>query len=233
MGAAEDVVIGRDDEIPVEAAAGLGLIEVVHMHEGVDVGYVEGILAVFDLLGEVDLPIGVPAVPVDVPDGADVLKEHNDALEAVGQLHGDRIEGKTAGLLEVGVLGDLEPVEPHLPAEAPGAESGTLPVILDEADVVLVTADAQGVEALQVDLLGVAGIGLQDDLKLGVHLHAVGVVAETAVVGAVGRLDVGDVPGLRAQDAEHGGRVHRPGADLLAVGLPDETVVVLPVVLQA
>ena len=44
---------------------------------------------------------------------------------------------QAARLLEVGELGDLHAVEHHLPADAPGAERGRLPVVLLEAEVVL------------------------------------------------------------------------------------------------
>ena len=162
-----------------------------------------------------------------------ILQVHHDAVETVGDLDADRVERQAAGLLEIGVLGDLLPVEPDLPAQAPGAERGRFPVVLDKADVVRGAVDADGVQAAQVELLRVAGVGLEDDLVLVVHLHAVGVFGVAAVVGAEGRLDVGDVPRLGPEHAQHGGRVHGARADLLAVGLPDQAAVRGPVVVQA
>ncbi len=97
----------------------------------------------------------------------------------------------------------------------------------------LLAADAQRLQALEVALLGIAGIGLEDDLQLRVHLHPIGVLGVATVVGPVRRLDVGHVPRLRPQDAEEGRRVHRPGADLLTVGQPDQGALVGPVALQA
>ena len=64
-------------------------------------------------------------------------------------------------LLEVGELGDLQAVEPDLPAEAPRADGGLLPVVLDEADVVGCEVDAQRLQAAEVLLLRVARLGLE------------------------------------------------------------------------
>ena len=85
--------------------------------------------------------------PLDVEDVLDVLQVHGDALEAVGELGRHRLAVEAARLLEVGELGDLHPVAPDLPAEAPGAERRALPVVLDEADVVLARVDADGARA--------------------------------------------------------------------------------------
>nr|BFE70957.1 hypothetical protein GCM10020092_042580 [Actinoplanes digitatis] len=99
-----------------------------------------------------------------------VLQRHDDAFDAVGDLDGGWVEAEAAGLLEVGELGDLEAVEPDFPAQAPGAECGGCPVVLDEADVVCGDVDAECGEAAEVELLGVAGVGFEDDLELGVCL---------------------------------------------------------------
>ena len=79
---------------------------------------------------------------------------------------------------------------------------------------------------------GVGGIGLEDDLELVVHLEAVGVLAVAPVIGTHGGLHVGHVPRLGAQDAQEGGRVHRPGADLGVVGLPEHGAALGPEVLE-
>jgi len=72
------------------------------------------------------------------------------------------------------------------------------------------------------------GSGLEDDLELVVHLEAVGVLAVAPVVGTHGGLHVGHVPGLGTQNAQEGGRVHRPGADLGVVGLPEHGAALSP-----
>ena len=97
----------------------------------------------------------------------------------------------------------------------------------------LLAADAQRVQAFQIQFLGIARVGLENDLELSMHLHTVGVIPVPPIVGPVGGLDVGHVPGFRPQDAQNGGGVHRPRADFFAVGLPDEAAVVGPELLQA
>jgi len=227
------VVVGRGDEAGVEAAVGLALIGVVDRLQRVHVGHVEVVVAVLDLRLQQRVAITHARAVVHLPHTVLPLQRQGDAVEAIGDLDRDGVEVEAAGLLEVGVLGDLLPVEPHLPAQPPRAEGRRLPVVLDKADVVLARVDADGLQALQVEFDRVAGVGLQDDLQLVVLLHPVGVLAEAAVVGADARLDVDDVPRLRAEDAQDGGRVHRARADLHVVRLPDEAALFLPVLQQA
>ena len=107
-------------------------------------------------------------------------------------------------------------------------DGGLFPVVFHEADVVLARVDADRLQRLEIQLLRVAGIGLEDDLVLVVQLQAVGVLAVAPVVGADGRLDVGHVPRLGPEHAQEGGRVHRARADLGVVGLPDQAAVLGP-----
>ena len=104
--------------------------------------------------------------------------------------------GQAARLLEIGELGDFLAVQPDFPAQAPGAQGGRFPVVFHEADVVARAIEADGLQAGQVELLRVAGVRLQDHLVLVVHLHAVGVFGEAAIVGAERRFDIGHVPRL-------------------------------------
>ena len=123
------------------------------------------------------------------------------------------------------------PVQPDLPAQAPGAQRGRFPVVLHEADVVLVPVDADRLQAAQVELLRVARVGLEDHLELGVHLHAVGVFGVAAVVGPVAGLDIGDVPRFWTQHAQTVAGLAGARAHLLAVGLPEQAAMLGPVVL--
>src|SRR3546814_18305176 len=120
-----------------------------------------------DLLGgQVDVAIGLAAlvfghaVPVEVVDVLDALHVHDEALEPVGELGGDRIAVDAADLLEVGELADLHAVAPDLPAEAPGAHRRALPVVLAEADVVRPRVDAEGAQRTAVELMAVRRRGL-------------------------------------------------------------------------
>jgi hypothetical protein len=93
-----------------------------------------------------DVAVG-QAVGVDqVVDVLHALQVHGQALQAVGDLAGDGLAVDAADLLEVGELRHLHAVEPDLPAQAPGAQRGVLPVVLDEADVVLLQVEAQGLQ---------------------------------------------------------------------------------------
>ncbi|GAA3346038.1 hypothetical protein GCM10020358_55500 [Amorphoplanes nipponensis] len=89
--------------------------------------------------------------------------------------------------------------------------------------------DAQRRQAAQVQLLRVAGVGLEDHLELGVGLQPVRVLAVARVVGAHGRLDVDDPPRLRAEHPQEGGRVQGPGADLGVHRLHDQATLIGPV----
>ncbi len=91
--------------------------------------------------------------PDQVEDAVHALQVHGDALEAVGDLAGDRVALQAADLLEVGELGDFHAVEPDLPAETPGAQGGRFPVVLDKADIVLQRVDAQRPQGIQIELL--------------------------------------------------------------------------------
>src|SRR5581483_9734380 len=124
---------------------------------------------------------------------------------------------------EVGELRDLLPVQPNLPVNTPGRDGGLFPVIFDETNIVLARVDAEGFERLEIEFLRVAGIGLEDDLILIMQLKAVGILAVAPIVGADGGFDIGDVPGFGSEDAQEGGGVHRPCADLGVVRLRNET----------
>ena len=130
----------------------------------------------------------------------------------ISQETGDEVH--PAHLLEIGELRDLEPVEQHLPPDAPGAEGRRLPVVLLEADVVQPRVDAAGLEAIEVGLLDVVGRRLEDHLHLVVLEQPVRVLPESAVVGAPRRLDVGDAPGRRSEHAEQRFRMRGAGPHL-------------------
>ena len=132
----------------------------------------------------------------------------------VGQLDRDRRQVDAAGLLEVGELRDLLPVEQHLPADAPRPERRRFPVVFFEPHVVRPQIDPACLEALQVELLHLVGRRLQDDLELLVLEQPVGVLTEAAVGGPTRRLDVRDVPWFRPQHAQERLGMHRPGAHL-------------------
>ena len=109
----------------------------------IDVAVFEVVGALLLLVLQVDVAIAEALGPLQVVDVVDALQVHRQALEAVGDLAGDRLAVDAADLLEVGELRDLHAVQPDLPAEAPGAERRVLPVVLDEADVVGLQVEAE------------------------------------------------------------------------------------------
>ncbi len=150
MGAAQHVVVGRNHQAVGQAGFGFFFVEVIQARQPLYIGYFEVINAMLNFLAQEHVAVGVAAVPINVPDGVDALHVHGDTFQAVGQLDGDGVQVETAELLEIGVLGDLLAVEPHLPTQSPGAQGRALPVVLHEADVVLFAFDAQGIQAVEV-----------------------------------------------------------------------------------
>ena len=142
------------------------------------------------------------------------------------------IQVESAGLLEIGELGDFQAVQQHLPADAPGAQGGRFPVVFLEAEVVQLEVDAERLEAADVDVLHVVGRGLEDDLVLEVLLHPVGVLAVAAVGGAAGGHDIGHAVGFGPQHPEKGLGVHGAGADFHVVRLLDDAALAVPEVLE-
>ena len=224
--------MGGQDQSLGQAGFGLGPVEVVHLAKAAYIRDFIIIFAVLELFLAAELAVFDGVVPGLIPNGGGIVEGDEDAVEAVGDLDGDGVEALPADLLEIGELGDLLAVEPDLPTQAPGGDGELLPVILHQADVVLAGVDADGLEGFEIELDRVAGIGFEDDLELVVHLQAVGVLAVAAVVRADGGLDVGDFPGLGAEDAQEGGGVHGAGADLGVIRLPDEAALGGPEFLQ-
>src|SRR5574337_1662619 len=98
-----------------------------------------------------DVAIGHAIDPRQIVDAIYPLQEHGNPLNPIGQLGSDRLQVDSSGLLEVGELGDLQAVQPDLPAKTPGAEGRRLPVVLDETDIVFERVDTQAPKAVQVD----------------------------------------------------------------------------------
>ena len=172
-------------------------------------------------------------VPTDLGEGLHTLQRHDDPLNPIGDLDRYRIEGLPSGLLEIGELRDLLAVEPNLPSEAPCAERRRLPVVFDEAQIVTRGVDPQRKERTEVAFLWITGIRFEDHLELVVVLPAVRILAKPTIGRAKGRLDIGDIPRLRAENAQEGRRIHRARAHFSMVRLPDQTALVGPELLQS
>ncbi len=230
--ALQHVVIGRDDGSCCQGALALIFVDIINFAEAVDVGNIEVVHAMFDFAAVEDIAVLQIAQPVDLPGGVFALQRQGDTLQTIGDFDRNGIEFEAACLLEIGELGDLLPIHPHFPTEAPGTQRRAFPVVFDEADVMLTRADAEGLQRLQVEFLRVAGVWLEDDLILEVVLHPVGVFAKAPIIRADARLDVGHAPGFWPEDTEQGGRVIGPRADLHVIWIPDQAALRRPEFMQ-
>src|SRR6266403_1138624 len=194
----------------------------VQLEFGANRGRIAAIKTVFGkllLLHQADVAVSFVRGPAQGVDALHTLEERANAFEAVGEFDGDGVEVDAAALLEVGELGDLETVEQNLPADAPCAERRGFPVVLFKTNVVLLEVDADGAEALEVDILHIDRRGLQDHLKLGMLVKTIGVLPVAAVGGPTTGLDISHAIGVRAEHTQESFRVHRACADFHVVGL--------------
>jgi hypothetical protein len=65
------------------------------------------------------------------------------------------------------------------------------------------------------------------------HLHSVRVFAKPTVIRSEAGFHICHIPWLGAENSEHGGRIHGPGAYLFTEWLPDNASLVCPESLQA
>ena len=216
-------------------AGGFRHPELLEQHHRV--GMLEIVARVFLLGLKEDIAVGdlvrpFKAVEVEIVDVFDALDIHGAALQTIGQFagHGRALEARH--LLEIGELADLHAVAPAFPAKTPGAERGAFPVILDKAHVMQRQIDADGGEAVEIELLQVGRARLQDDLKLVIVLEAVGVLAIAAILGAARGLHIGCFPRSRPQSPQRGGGVKRAGTNLHVVGLENDTAALGPELLK-
>ena len=175
------VVVRRQDEILFQEPVRLGLVRLEQAEVHRWIRRVEVEPGELDLALVVDLPVRDPRRPLDVVDRLLVLQIHGDALEPVGELGRHRFQVETTGLLEVGELRDLHSVEPHLPAEAPGAERRGFPIVFDEAHVVPGEIETERAQAIEIEFLDVRRRRFQDDLELVMALETVRVLAIAAI----------------------------------------------------
>src|SRR6266700_6119758 len=167
----------------IQEFLGLLLVQFEFRADGAGIAAIKTVFGELLLFQEANVAVGLVCRPAEIVNTLNALKESANALEAVGQFDRDGIEINPAALLEVGELGDLQSVEENLPADAPGAEGGRLPIVLFEANVVLLESDAECAEALEVDVLHLGRRRLENHLKLVVLVKAVGVFTIASVGG--------------------------------------------------
>src|SRR4030065_2320707 len=121
-----------------------------------------------------DISILNPRAPFQIVHIFDPLKTQGDPFYAISNLNGNGVEFDPASLLKIGKLGDLHSIQPDLPPQAPCTEGRRLPIIFDEANIVLQWIDPEGLQTVQVDLLNSQGGRFDDDLILIVGLKPIG-----------------------------------------------------------
>jgi hypothetical protein len=88
--------------------------------------------------------------------------------------------------------------------------------------------DPKGLETVEIDLLNIDRGRLHDDLVLIVVLKPIGILAIASIPGTPGRLNIGHLPRLRAEDPERGCRMKRSGANLEVIRLLNDAPLISP-----
>src|SRR5579863_7262975 len=197
-----------------------------------DIGQLEVVDGKLQLLLKTHVGVLDAFGPLDVVQGVDALQKCRKTFEAIRQLGRNQVEIDSAALLEISELGDLEAVQHHLPADTPGSQRRSFPVVLFKLDVVFAKVDANRFETPQILVDDIGGRRFQNHLKLLVLVEPVGIFSVAAVGGAAARLYISHSIRLRAENAQECLGRHGSGADLDIVRLGDDAAAVGPVLLQ-
>ncbi len=108
--------------------------------------------------------------PDQVVNAVHALDIHRQTFQTVGDFTGHRLALQAADLLEVGELRHFHAIQPHFPAESPGAQRRVFPVIFHETDVVNGRVHTQLFQRTEVQLLNVVRRRLNHYLELIVVL---------------------------------------------------------------
>ncbi len=233
MAGLDRLLIGRDRELGGEAILALRRRLLEQVEQAVGVRDLEIPRRHLLLIVEEDIAVSRSSiVELQVEHIVDALDVHRQPLEPVGQLARDRPALEPADLLEVSELRHFHAVAPHFPAEAPGAERRAFPIVLDEADVVLQRVDADRGQAAEIELLQVGRARLQHHLILVIMAEPVGVLAIAAVGRPAARLDIGRLPRIGPERAQHRRRVERPRPHLQVIGLQQHAALRAPIAVE-
>ena len=172
----QNTLVGRQRQRGLQRQQLLGLFLILFEagEQEVDVGIFEviGGLLHFVLVEHVAVG-GFPQraiAPDQVIDAVHTLDVHRQTLQTVGDLAGHRLTLEAANLLEVGELRHFHAVEPHFPAQTPGAQRRVFPVVFDKANVVDSRVHTQLFQRPEVQLLDVVRRGFNHHLELIVVL---------------------------------------------------------------
>ncbi len=210
---------------------GLLLVAAKCAQQKIHIAVLEVVGGLLDLVLVVHVTVSHAIGPGQVIDAFHALQIHCQTFQPVGDLAGDRPAVDAADLLKIGELGDFHAVQPDFPAQPPRAQRRVLPVVLDEADVVLFEIKAQRFQRTQIQLKDVGRSRFQHNLKLVVMLQTIRIFTVAAILGTAGRLHISSAPGLRPQCAQEGGGVRGARADFHVVGLQQRAALLVPVIL--
>ena len=180
----QNIIVGRQRQASVDGPNRLAFKQIIHLAHAVHISHIKIIGAVLALTHQVDIAVGAIGIPLDILKMPRTLQRHRNAFQPIGNFNRYRLQIKTAALLKVSKLGDLNTIQPNLPAQSPGADSWLLPVVFHKADVVPGRVNADGLQRFQVNLLRVARIGFEDHLELVELLQPIGVITIASVIRA-------------------------------------------------
>ena len=228
--------VGGQRQFGGHQTVGFAFVEVEQFQQFFDVGVFEVVGRLLDLVLMEHIAVGhlaEGAIGVhQVIDRIDALQIHGQAFQTIGNLARHRIALDATDLLEIGELGHFHAVQPDFPAQAPGAQGGRFPVVLDKTHVMHAGIDADMIQGVEIQLLHVCRIGLENHLELVVMLQAVRVLAITTVTRSTAGLHIGGMPGLGSDGTQECCRVKGPGTHFHVIGLEQYTALFCPITLQ-
>ena len=202
------------------------------IQQKIHIAVLEVVGRLLDLVLMIYIAVGKPLRPGEVEHVFHALQIHREPLQSISYLACNRLAIHAAHLLKIGELRNLHAVQPYFPAQAPGAKRRIFPIILDEANIVLLQIEAELFQRTEVQFQDIGGRRFQHDLKLIVMLQAVGVFAIAAILGAARGLHVGSSPGLGAKRAKKSGGMRSAGANFHVIRLQQRATLLAPIMLQ-
>ena len=109
----------------------------------IHVAVLEVVGRLLDFVLMIYVPIGETFRPGEVEYIFHALQVHGKPLQPIGDFARNGLAVHAADLLKIGELRHLHAVQPHFPAQAPGAQRRILPIILDETNVILLQVEAE------------------------------------------------------------------------------------------
>ncbi len=199
---------------------------------------VEAISRKLLLLGKPHLPIRNLASgigfdrPHNVIDRIHILQKPRNPFQSIRNLPADRIQIHPPALLKVRKLRNLQPIQHHLPPDAPRAANRPLPVVLFELNVVFFQIDPDRHQRLEIHLLNIYRWRLQDHLQLRMTKQPIRILPIPPIRRPPRRLRISDPHRFRPQHPQKSIWRHRPRPHLNVIRLLQHAPAVRPEPLQ-